>query len=455
MGPSRADAGGGTAKEAVAPAAALSQPLCGFTPVPGTYQAGAWSHALSFEPTEARPDGEWILRITYRGETVEPRNSYDRLRTPWGVLLAMTQKRWVPVSGGFGGHNIPSLTYEEMTKGRDVTPADAEPIRPAEHPTVDEVVADCVRGLSHEAWDVRMMAIGILHHLGPAAGAATQALARVVEDRRPEAPHAVEALGFIGPAAHEALPVIERAAAHPDCNVRAAVAWAAARVSGFSSQVVPLLESLAKDPDERVQQAATSALEAVKAASAKQAPAAGAPKQDPFYEIRSSLHRRTNGVRLVAAASVSGTDAGTIEIKWSLDYEGPRPPLVILAPGLENATNGQTQVLVYAQVKGGKRADAHEMTLGSPVQLDIFWVPKDWFLTVEKGKTATGAIPIRVSDIRKFFVKNWPERFKEDPPPEVRIQMVHKPTERGQEYALDAWTGELYSAVVPIELRKW
>ncbi len=242
--------------------------------MPGTYRAGAWSHTLSFEPTEARPDGEWILRITYRGEPVEPGNLYDRLRTPWGVLLAMTQKRWVPTSGGFGGHNILSLTYEEMTKGCDVTPADAEPIRPAEHPTVDEVVADCIVALSDKAWDVRMMAIGILRHLGPAAGAATQALARVVEEQRPEAPHAVEALGFIGAAAHEALPVIERAAAHPDCNVRAAVAWAAARVSGFSSRVVPLLESLARDPEERVQQAATSALEAVKAASAKPAPAA-------------------------------------------------------------------------------------------------------------------------------------------------------------------------------------
>ena len=182
---------------------------------------------------------------------------------------------------------------------------------------------------------------------------------------------------------------------------------------------------------------------------------ADAPKRDPFYEIRSSLNRRTNGVKLVATASVSKTDAGTIEIKWSLDYEGPRPPLAILAPGLENATNGQTQVIVYAQVKEGKRVDAHEMTLRSPTQLDIFWVPKEWFLTVEKGKTAAGAIQICVSDIKKFFLNNWPERFKEGPPPEVRIQLVHKPTERGQEYALDAWTGELYSAVVPIELKKW
>jgi hypothetical protein len=52
---------------------------------------------------------------------------------------------------------------------------------------------------------------------------------------------------------------------------------AAARVSGFSSQVGPLPESLVKDPDEGVQRAAASALEAVKAASAKPAPAAGAP----------------------------------------------------------------------------------------------------------------------------------------------------------------------------------
>jgi len=125
---------------------------------------------------------------------------------------------------------------------------------------------------------------------------------------------------------------------------------------------------------------------------------------------------------------------------------------VILAPSLSLATNGQTEVIVYAQPKGGK---PHQMSLPSPPQLDKPRVLTDWFLTVEKGKAAQGLIQIRVAEVKEFFLKNWPERFKEGPPPQVRIQLVHKPTERGQAHGLDAWTGELYSAVVLIELKKW
>ena len=175
-------------------------------------------------------------------------------------------------------------------------------------------------------------------------------------------------------------------------------------------------------------------------------------EDDSLYKARSSLSRRLNGAKLVATAAVSGADADKIEIRWSLDYEGPRPPLVILTPSLSLATDGQTEVIVYAQPKGGK---PHEMRLRAPIQPDKFWVPKDWFLTVEKGKTAQGLIEVRVAEVKEFFVKNWPERFKEGPPPQVRIQLAHNPTERGQAHGLDAWTGELCSAVVLIELKTW
>ena len=179
---------------------------------------------------------------------------------------------------------------------------------------------------------------------------------------------------------------------------------------------------------------------------------ADAPKDDPFYKIRSELNRRTNGAMLVATASASETDADRIEIQWSLDYDGPRPPLTILRPSLELATCSQTQVIVYARPAGGR---PHEMILSSPLQHGKYWAPQGWFVTVEKGKTTTGVIPIRVSEIKAFFLKNWPDRFRESPPPEVRIQLVHRPTDRGGQYNLDAWTGELYSAVILVELKKW
>ncbi len=42
-----------------------------------------------------------------------------------------------------------------------------------------------------------------------------------------------------------------------------------------------------------------------------------------------------------------------------------------------------------------------------------------------------------------------------DPPARIRVQLEHKPSDRGARFTLDAWTGDLYTKVLEVELDKW
>ena len=175
-------------------------------------------------------------------------------------------------------------------------------------------------------------------------------------------------------------------------------------------------------------------------------------KSDEFFRLRSSVAVRTSGVLLEATAVRAKEDAkgDTIEIDWELDYTGRRPPLVILEPSLSRATAEQTVAVFYALGKNGK---VHEVEMKSPHPVGFgFSTPAEWFATVEKGKTATGTLTLSARDAGARFKRLWPDQF-DDTAPEVRVQLMHNPKDRGGD--LDAWTGTLHSVVREVPLKKW
>lgn len=177
-----------------------------------------------------------------------------------------------------------------------------------------------------------------------------------------------------------------------------------------------------------------------------------AKKNEDFYKGRSTLGGQVNGVRMQVAASVEADFKGDqIRLGWTLDYEGPRPPLAILEPSLERHTSGQTAAIFYAESKDGR---PHEYELASPPNGAFGVLPKNFFLTVEKGKNGSGTISVPVEKLRGFYTQHWREQFGADAPV-LHIQLRHKPFDRGAGFALDAWTGEVYSRVVKVPLKKW
>jgi len=162
-----------------------------------------------------------------------------------------------------------------------------------------------------------------------------------------------------------------------------------------------------------------------------------------FFEGRSAIHRRVIGVLMTA--SISATSQ-TMKLTWALDYDGPRPPLTILKPSLENGSHGQTVVLVYAE---GKYGGAFEQRLISPSAAGKYWSRKKWFATIKKGERASGEITISVPKARDYFRRHWPRHF-DGTTPKLHVQLVHKPWDRGEQHGFDAWTGELHSKVLEV-----
>lgn len=178
-----------------------------------------------------------------------------------------------------------------------------------------------------------------------------------------------------------------------------------------------------------------------------------AKKNEDFYKGRSALGRRANGVRLqVATVAPAGDKGDEIRLDWTLDYEGPRPPLIILEPSLERDTGGQTVVVFYAESKD-RRPHGYDMASPPNVGRGAF-SPKNFFIAVEKGKQGSGAITVPIAKLREYYTKHWPAQFG-DVVPVLWVQLRHKPFDRGSGFDLDAWTGEVYSPVVKVPLPKW
>src|SRR5262245_7272227 len=170
--------------------------------------------------------------------------------------------------------------------------------------------------------------------------------------------------------------------------------------------------------------------------------------------------RRVNGVLLRATPVVESKDGPfLLRLRWTLDYTGPRPPLTILRPTLDLPTSSQTAVEVYAE-----GADKKVYRLGLCSNRpggDFYRTYKGAFFKVEKGQPATGTITLFAGEIADAFPNEQPEAFPARPR-DVHVRIHHKPFDRGNEFGtvqeigdgLDGWTGELYSPLTPVELRK-
>jgi hypothetical protein len=181
-----------------------------------------------------------------------------------------------------------------------------------------------------------------------------------------------------------------------------------------------------------------------------------ANRDEAFFKLRSSQAGRQIGVLLRATAEAVARpgSADLIKIHWTMDYTGPRPPLIILKPDLDHPTPTKlTRLLVYARGKDGR---LYEYELTNPTRSALDFAPalaKDWFLTIPKGKTGSGDLTLPADRIGKYFRQQWPEQFGAAPPP-LYLQLIHSPEGRGGD-GEDAWTGVLHTPVFPVTVKKW
>jgi hypothetical protein len=179
------------------------------------------------------------------------------------------------------------------------------------------------------------------------------------------------------------------------------------------------------------------------------APAPKPPNQDT-YDAADKNSVRSNGALLTASVSVEETkDGPAIHVSWSLDYKGPRQPLVIYTPSLAVANSG-TRVHFFAEDAKSKLYHGHVTSCPPPLGPLIFG--KLQFMTVKAGEAGTGKLVIPVDKVRATFGDRL-QALGESPT--LRLQLFHEPTERGKRFDLDAWTGELCSKVLLVPLKKW
>lgn len=184
---------------------------------------------------------------------------------------------------------------------------------------------------------------------------------------------------------------------------------------------------------------------------------------------RDAAWSKVNGVSLDIDVTVNRKFAGDdIVVAWRVSYDGPRQPLIVVAPTIEKKTNGTTRVIVYAVPEGKKVAWAYDLVSPPedrqpPNPFDpygftrITGLPKEFFLTVESGKQGKGEIVVPANRLRKYLADRKADKFF-DPknPPRIFVEVRHYPADRGERHNLDAWTGKLEAGPVEApQLKNW
>ena len=159
-----------------------------------------------------------------------------------------------------------------------------------------------------------------------------------------------------------------------------------------------------------------------------------------------------NGVVLQVQAKsrrLATTNRQVLDFEWTISYEGPRKPLIILAPSLTNFTAGQTYVRFHAFPKGSEVG--RSTVVASPNLADKvgvinaikFGLPREYYLTVRKKQQATGRETVPLNDLKQHYLKKYSTEFSATTAPDFYAELVHEPWDRGRVHDLDAWTGEL------------
>jgi hypothetical protein len=164
-----------------------------------------------------------------------------------------------------------------------------------------------------------------------------------------------------------------------------------------------------------------------------------------------------NGLTIrLAGKPMTRTNTELIQVRWTIRYTGPRPPIYIKRPDISRGFGEREAELMFFAV--GKSGDAYG--LGYRNLPDIFVVVpplyrKEAFVFVPAGGSASGTFYIAVATLRDDLIRSKPDEFDRNRPPKLYAKLYLKSFDRGELDELDAWTGRVSSDIVPIPLTKW
>jgi hypothetical protein len=197
---------------------------------------------------------------------------------------------------------------------------------------------------------------------------------------------------------------------------------------------------------------------------AGQPPPAGAIKADEdkpcVVDLKALLAekaRRVNGLLLTIQAGQNIADhRDRIGVLWTLNYSGPRWPLIVLKPSLVLPTEGQTVLQFFATGKSGTTYAYEERSPdvynGLPLR------PRDWYVRLpdDQNEEESGVLGVELvtADLRRYFTRKLPQEFDRAKPPPLHVRLIHWAGDRGYGNR-DAWTGRLWSDTVPVPLAYW
>jgi hypothetical protein len=194
---------------------------------------------------------------------------------------------------------------------------------------------------------------------------------------------------------------------------------------------------------------------------------AGKAKEDPHVPVgvferdaKEEQVVRKNGVTFTVrthAPKVLGDKI--VELFWTLRYDGPRSPLVIVNPSLDLPSGMQTSVMLYAVPQGKDYAFAYakfspwyeenkvpESGIGCCLPFGpfpVFKKSKEHFLFVLSGKQVSGSILIPLKEMKELFLRQYPGEFDRKRAPRLFAEVLYRPSDRAEDLNLDAWTGDL------------
>jgi hypothetical protein len=181
---------------------------------------------------------------------------------------------------------------------------------------------------------------------------------------------------------------------------------------------------------------------------------------------RGKLHKRQTGALLTITARWVH-DPGlepAVRIDWLIDYDGPRRPFTILAPDKAMGANPAVAHFWHLKPDGTAAVFTWGLGGGGPAG-KLPHKQKGMYSVSDGGKPVTGQFNAGGSHLKG---KMGREPRPGDPP--MWVQMEYAPTDRGDGFdwpvdpatgfatkgpawTFDAWTGHLWSPVVPVAVK--
>jgi hypothetical protein len=182
---------------------------------------------------------------------------------------------------------------------------------------------------------------------------------------------------------------------------------------------------------------------------------------------------RTNGVTFTVRTNAPRMLGDkVIELFWTLRYDGPRSPLVIVKPSLEIPSGVQTFVLLHAAPAGKDYGYSYatfsplfeqEKPLAAGIGCCLPFPPllkfkksKDDFLFIPSGKQVRGCIQVSLREMKALFLRAYPGEFDRKRAPTLFADVHYRPYDRAEDLSLDAWTGDLTTGPLVVRgLKEW